>query len=92
MADPKATRLYLGQCPECDGLAIFTAVWIPGKQDMLTVIDCTLNDCQVIAKVDAEQASGQPMNLQLMYRHYGLTPIPGPVYTITENCPLTLPE
>jgi len=84
----RATRMYLGQCPKCDGLAIFTAVWEAGRSEMLTVIDCTANDCQVVAKVNAEQASGQPRHLQKLYLATGLQPEPGPVYTVTENCTL----
>lgn len=84
----KSTRLYLGNCPRCDGLALFTAVFVVGKKEMLTVIDCLNNDHQVIAQVNAKQASGQPRDLQRMYAAYGLQPQPGPVYTVTENCPL----
>jgi len=86
----KSTRLYLGNCPRCEDLALFTAVFVPGKPEMLTVIDCLNNDHQVIANVDAEEASGQPVNLQRMYMASGLQPQPGPVYTVTENCPLEL--
>lgn len=85
---PKATRVYLGNCPKCNGLAIFTAVWQQGEDEMLTVIDCISNDHNVIAKVNALQASGQPQRLQQLYIQNGIKPFVGPVYTVTENCTL----
>lgn len=84
----QATRIYLGNCPNCGGLAIFTSVWEQGKDNMLTVIDCTDNECQVAAQVNAKQASGQPRHLMAMYKVAGLQPQPGPVYTVSENCTL----
>lgn len=87
---PSSTRVYLGNCPKCPSLAIFTAVWRPGEKEMLTVIDCTGDDAhQVIAKVNSKQASGQPYWLQMLYQaHPNLKPEPGPVYSVSENCRL----
>jgi len=93
MSKPRAERIYLGDCPECDdGLALFFAQWEQGKPYMKTALRCT--DCEHMdtVKIAAEENSGQPQYLAGMYLLADLDPVIGPVYSVSLNCTLELPE
>jgi len=56
----EATRLYLGECPHCGGICLFTCLWEAGQREMFTVIDCL--ECKQMtrrsATVDAVNTHG----------------------------------